>query len=137
MRLYLRRIGNAFFADGDEANTEMEKLPQNKPLQADITQPRNLNHHRLFWAMCARIGTGIGQPADWVERAFKVEMGLFDVFKYGGRELPVLRSIAFSKMDQTEFSEFFERAVAIAYDRWQIPPESLAALLTPEEAHAR
>ena len=132
MRFWAVRVGNHLEPYGDESINEMEQLPFEKPLQVEVSQPRNSRHHRLFWKLCSRIGTGIGKDAEWVERAFKVECGYFDVFRYGGQEKLVLRSIAFGKMDQLAFSAFFENCVQIAYSVWRIDPASVADLLAPK-----
>lgn len=128
-----KRVANVLTPDGDEAHAEFEHIPRGKELRIEVTQPRNLKHHKLFWALCARIGKGIGQTAEWVERAFKVETGHFDIYDYRGRPHMVLRSIAFHRMDQIAFRDFFERCVQIMYERWKIDPAAVADLLAPQE----
>jgi hypothetical protein len=135
MRLYLVRIDNHLVPHGDESLAEFEGLPFDKELQAEVTQPRNLAHHKLFWTLCARIGAGIGKDAEWVERAFKVETGHYDVFRYGGQEKLILRSISFAKLDQLAFNGFFEQCVQIAYSIWNINPADVADLLVKTEQH--
>lgn len=135
MKLWAIKRGTRLEPYGDESVAEFDRLPTHKPLQVEVTQPRNSAHHRLFWALCARIGRGIGQEADWVERAFKVETGHYDIYNMpGGRECMVLRSIAFGKMDQIAFKDFWERCLEIMYAKWQIDPASVADLIVPEEA---
>lgn len=132
--LFVKRIGNTIVPDGDESVAVFADIPFGKVLRCELKQPRNLLHHKLFWALCARIGKGIGQDAEWVERAFKVETGHFDFYKYRGRESMVLRSIAFHNMDQIAFRAFFEQCVEIMYHVWKIDPASVADLLVPEES---
>lgn len=135
MRLFVRRVGHGLFPADDASVEEFEKIPRDRMLRAEVTEPRNIAHHRLFFALCARIGAGIGEDTKWVERAFKIEAGLVDFYEYGGKTYRDLQSISFAKMDQIAFREFFEKCVQIAYERWHIDPASLADLLTPEEAH--
>ena len=132
MRIWVRRVGNALFPDGDEANMELEKLPMDKPLQADLKQPRNPKFARLYWVLCTRIGQGIGKDRHWVSDAFKVEIGFCQVFNYGGKSHLVLKST--TDLDEVAFKEYFEECVQIAYNRWNVPPESIADLLVPEES---
>ena len=61
MKFWAVRHGDALFPEGTESNLEFEKVPRDKPLQVEVSQPRNPAHHRLFWALCARIGPGIGK----------------------------------------------------------------------------
>lgn len=137
MKFWAIKRGMHLEPHGTESIEEFDRLPTHKPLQIDVTQPRNLEHHRLFWALCARIGKGIGKDAEWVERAFKVETGHFDVYTYAGKESMVLRSISFAKMDQIAFREFFEACVQVAYRVWRIDPASVADLLVPQEVQKR
>lgn len=131
MKLFVRRVGHALFPDGDASVAEFENLPQDKPLQADVTQPRNIKFHRLYFALCKRIGSGIGKDTDWVDRAFRTATGHYDIFRYGGEEKFVLRSIAFHKLDEIGFREFFNQCCEVAYTEWKIDPASVADLLLP------
>lgn len=133
----MAKIDGSLVPDGDEANLAFEKVPNNKRLMVEVNQPRNTNFHRLFWALCARIGRGIGQDAEWVERAFKTELGLFDTYMYDGRERLVLRSIAFSAMDNIAFGEFFNNCCEVMYRVWKIDPASVADLLVKNEDQKR
>lgn len=137
MRLWAVKRGKGLEPYGDESVTEFAHLPFEKPLQVDVAQPRNSGHHRLFWALCARIGRGIGKDAEWVERAFKVETGHFDIYRYNNRENIVLRSIAFGKMDEIQFTKFFNDCCEIMYRVWKIDPASVADLLAPQEDQKR
>ena len=131
--VFLKRIGNALYPDGDASIAAVELLPFERTLKAEVTQPRSLPHHKLFWALCARIGQGIGKSAEWVADAFKVETKNFDIFSYGGKPHVVLRSIAFHKMDQIQFTAFFNECVQIAYREWKIDPADISDLLVRED----
>lgn len=133
MKFFARKIGNVMRPADTESLDAFEKLPGgDKVFMCEATMPRNVKHHRLFWKLCARIGKGIGQEADWVERAFKIETGHFDLYEYGGKEHLVLRPLTFAKVDQIEFATFFEACVQIAYGKWHVPPESINDLLLPQ-----
>lgn len=137
MKFFAKRVGYALVPDGTESQEDFDKIPRGKTLKCEATQPRNLKMHRLFFKLCQRIGAAIGQDTEWVEKAFKVELEHFDVFEYGGKTHMVLRSIAFDKMDQTVFSQWFERCIEIMYRRWKIDPASVADLLVREEDQKR
>jgi hypothetical protein len=132
MRFFGQRIGNGLVPDGADSVEEFERLPFGKVLRIDAVQSRSLAHHRLFFALCHRIGKGIGRPAEWVSDAFKVETKHYHIFEYGSKAVLQLDSIAFDKMDQTAFRTFFEECVQIAYREWRIDPADLADLLIPE-----
>jgi len=132
MRFFAQRIGSVLVPEGVDSVEEFEGLPRDKLLRIDAVQSRNIKFHRLYFALCARIGRGVGQSAEWVSDAFKVETGHFVIAHYGGREILQLKSIAFDKFDQTAFKEFFENCVQIAYREWRIDPADIADLLIPE-----
>lgn len=128
------RVGNVLVPDGTESIAAFAKLPFGKPMKVEVKQPRNLQHHKLFWALCQRIADGIGSTAENVSDVLKIGSGHFSLVRtktYGDLKLP--KSIAFNNMDQTEFHAFFERCVQTIYSEWAIDPASVADLLTPEE----
>ncbi len=131
--LYLRRVGNALFPDGDEAIVELVKLPFGKPLRAEVKQPRNPAFHRLFWALCARIASGIGAEPENIATIFKFATDHVEKIHsktYGYIKVP--KSISFAKMDETDFRAFFNHCVLIALNEWGIEPESLSDLIDPK-----
>ncbi len=126
------RVGDALHPDGTESHAAFSHVPFGKPVRVEVKQPRNGNHHRLFWALCARIATSIGAESENIADLFKVATGHATVIRsktYGELRLP--KSISFAKMDQTQFDEFFNRCVLCAYEEWKIPPEMIADLLAP------
>lgn len=134
--LFVQRVGNALHADGDESVAAFADLPFAKKLRAEITQPRNIGLHRLYFALCARIAKGIGETTEFVDRAFRIEAGHVDVFEYGGKAHLVVRSLAFHKFDNLEFKVFWETCLRIMYERWRIDPAAVADLVVPEESQA-
>ncbi len=136
--LWVRRVGEGLWADGNESVAEFAKIPFGKPLKAEVKQPRNPRYHRWFFAICARIAGGIGSDAETVANVFKFATGHVDTIKtktYGEVRIP--KSISFAKMDDLLFHEFVEKCIATAYTEWHIDPADLADLLTPQESHAR
>lgn len=128
--LYVRRIGNALFPDGEESICQIAKIPMGKILKAEVKQPRNGAHHRLYFALCNRIADGIGSEADSVSTVFKMATNHVDTIRtksYGDVKVP--RSISFAKMDQTAFREFFDLCVKTAFEQWGLEPQAFADLL--------
>lgn len=138
MDLWLRRIGEGLVPDSVDSAAEFARLPFGKSLHCEVKQPRNSSHHRLYWALCARIAQAKDLTSENVSDLFKIASGHCEIIrskKYGDIRLP--KSISFAKMEQTEFSAFFERCVKICYEEWQIPPEAVSDLLAPQGAHLR
>lgn len=136
--LYLKRVGFYLVPDGEESVSALAMLPFNKSFKAEVKQPRNPAFHRLFFAICKRIGDGVGHDAEQIATVFKLATGHYDTIKSKRHgELKIPKSISFAQMDQTSFSEFFEKCVLICYDEWGIPADALADLLAPQEVQLR
>lgn len=95
--------------------------------RVEITEPRNIKFHRLFFAaigftvLALNDGPAQTTQADLVQW-LKLKLGMFDVVELdagkvaaskGQTHAIAYRSIAFHKMDQIEFAEFVERAFGL------------------------
>ena len=139
--LYVRRVGNSLHPDGADCAAVLSKLPFNRLLRVEIKQPRNVQFHRLYWALCARIGDAVGADSENISDLLKIETGhctLIRSKKYGELRLPA--SIAFAAMDADGFRDFFDRCVVAIYEQWGISkPDILATiadLLDPPKSAA-
>lgn len=100
-----------------------EKIPKGKELRADVTQSRNLAHHKLYWALCAAVAEAIDVTREEISDTLKLRTGHFELEAVEAEEgkwqtVARLKSIAFHKMDQIKFGEFFERCIRVVYERW-------------------
>lgn len=131
---WVQRLAGALRPADDESMDALMALPIGKPLHVEVKQPRNAAHHRLFWALCARIAEAKGVTAENIADVLKVATGhvtTVSTKSYGRIHIP--KSISFAAMDQTAFRDFFERCVVVVYDEWQIEPEFVNDLLLPQE----
>lgn len=87
-------------------------------VMVEVTRPRNLQMHRLYWAMVGKIADAVDLPAEAVSDHLKCETGHCHVIKTksGVRRYP--KSIAFAAMDQPAFREFFERCCRVISTEW-------------------
>jgi hypothetical protein len=101
----------------DERGIEaLRKLKVGEVVQCELTKPRNLAHHRKFWALLNVFWQAAG---DWsspyaVLIELKVRLGHVQkvVIRETGEVVSVPKSISFAQMDQFEFDSFYEKAVA-------------------------
>lgn len=131
--LFLKRVGNALLPEGDESVSMLASVPFGKSLKCKVWQPRNIRAHRLFFAVCKRIGDGVGRDAEQIATVFKLAADHVEIIRsknYG--EIRVPKSIAFDKMDNVAMSEFMQKCFDIALSEWGIEPESLADLIDPK-----
>lgn len=135
--LWLKRVGVALLPDGDESIAAFSKIPFNKPLRAEVKQPRNVQHHKLFWSIVHRVADGIGSEPENVCDVLKIATGHCTTVKtktHGTLSLP--KSISFAKMDQTAFSEFFEKCLVVIFQEWGIDRSAFADLIADKREAA-
>ncbi len=114
---------------GAESASAFGKMPFGKALQVEVKQPRNSKHHRLFFALCARIGDAVGCEHEDIAYLLKLRTGHVRhiTTKKGRVEVPL--SISFAAMDQTAFREFFDKCVHVIYAEFGIAvPDVLEAV---------
>lgn len=114
--VYLKRTVAGLIADDDAAVNALRKLKVGEVVQCEINRPRNLQHHRKFWALLTTFWNACG---DWsspygVLIELKVRLGHVQkvVIRETGEIVSVPKSISFAQMDQLEFESFYERALA-------------------------
>lgn len=114
--LFVHQLGTLRAAD-DAGKELLAGLKNGEAVRVSITRPRNVRFHRLFWALMQKVHDNL--PEDKAERYpttellvawFKIKTGHCDTFMIEGRGTVYLpKSISFAKMDNTEFSAFFDR----------------------------
>lgn len=109
----------AFLTPASPVDAEaLESYPQGKRLKVRITQPRNLQQHKLYWAALQLVRDNLDDapPLDTLHDAIKVKLGYVRTMTFkDGTEAVVPLSIAFDKMDQAEFRGFFEAFVDLVH----------------------
>lgn len=91
----------------------LDVYPANKPLKVKITQPRSLQQHRLYWSMLDLVAENLDQniTGEDLHEWMKLKLGLCNpVRQRNGDTVMVTQSIAFDKMSQSEFRQFFDKA---------------------------
>ena len=103
-----------------QSEQELKKLPVDEWRLASIRLPRNLKHHRKWMALLQAV---FPHQDEWptfksFRRAVKKALGLGEWIesKSGHREFEE-GSIAFDKMDQDEFDQFYARGVSLVITR--------------------
>ena len=95
---------------------EMPRLKLGSVVKVKITQARNMKHHRLFFALMNKIfeNQETYETLEDLVNVIKIATGHCHVYrKKNGDPLPVPRSIAFHKMDQTQFDDFYAKVIRL------------------------
>jgi len=121
MKILCRKTLSGHLCPIDDAGKEaVGRLPVDDLVQVEFRRPRNLGHHRKFFALLNLIymnQTRYHSPEDLLD-AIKVYAGHSKVLRMtDGREVHTPLSIAFSAMDQTEFDIFWNRVVTTVCER--------------------
>lgn len=128
--IWMRRVGNALFPDGDESIAELTKLPFGKSMRVTTKLPRNARFHRLYFAVCARIAGGVGQTSENISDVLKIATGHYTTIKSKTHgEIRIPKSIAFQAMTQTDFNDFYERCLVVIFSEWGIERAALSDLI--------
>lgn len=103
----------------DEAGEALvQKLGQGEMVEVEIRRKRNLQHHRLYWALLSLVWQQLDDRAKYptveeLHAEVKIVTGHYDRrdIVVEGKRYPVLvpKSISFAAMDQDEFEQFFTR----------------------------
>jgi hypothetical protein len=108
----------------DQASVEAIRLiPEQSIVKIQVSIPRNVRHHRMFFALINIVWQAQREP-----RAFPTRESLLDALKIATghvREVVDLQrrthivpdSIAFGRMDQIQFKEFFDSAINVILER--------------------
>ncbi len=93
----------------------LSKIAVGAVVKVRVVQPRNIQHHRLFFALIDIVYQNLPETSDIPSPdallgAMKLAVGHYDVCQSsGGHEFRIPKSISFAAMDQTAFDQFFQR----------------------------
>ncbi len=99
---------------GQHAEDVIRKIPRNHVVEITIKRPRNIKHHRMFWALMGVVFENQShyESKDHMVTALKVALGHCDtVICKDGNPAYIPKSISFAKMDQTAFNEFWDNCL--------------------------
>ena len=114
--LIFARHGMSFVPANDNATNAVKGLSNGQEVCVNIKQPRNLNRHKLYWAMIAKIVENWPDDLpfklnkDSLHQWIKISTGYVTVIKFNGKEFVLPRSISFNKMSENEFCIFLTAA---------------------------
>ena len=113
-KLFMRKdLGRLVPAD-DAARAALSKIKHGSDIEVEIRRPRNIQHHRKFWALLNLVFENQDkyEEPEHLLAALKASVGHCDFLPgKDGMLVAVPKSIAFHKMDQTAFNEFYDRCV--------------------------
>lgn len=117
--VFLRRTLTGYVPFDDAGQAAHAATPLGAIVKAKITRPRNVGHHRKYWAVLNAIHPHqeLYPTPGLLHAAVKAALGYADTIKLDGKVVVVPRSIAFDAMDQDEFEKFWDRFMALVSTR--------------------
>ncbi len=111
--LAVKHLGSLKPAD-EAGGHELSKIAHGEFVQVEIKRPRNIRHHRMFWALMTIVWDNMDQErypsVEDLVAAVKISAGLRTRIELPNGEVGFIPgSIAFHKMDQAAFSDFYDR----------------------------
>lgn len=120
MRGLFRKRGRTLIADDESTKNALAKIKDGSVVATDFKIPRNIKFHRKFFKLIDVVYDNQEEPKQFATKeklraGIKMAAGLVDqVYNPVTKQtLVVPSSMAFEKMDEQEFSEFYNRAVDI------------------------
>lgn len=109
-----KRLGGGLHPVDEAGQEAMRGLGETEIVSVEIKRPRNLQHHRKFWALMTIVHDNMdGERYPTVEdlvAAVKISAGLRTRIELPNGEVGFIPgSIAFHKMDQAAFGAFYDR----------------------------
>lgn len=116
LELVMQREGDALVTTDDAGYSALCTIGFDEFITCRITRPRNIKHHRLFFGVLQEVFKNQDYYAtlDAMLDDIKIAVGHFEMVptKFsdtGFKKRP--KSINFAALDQTAFSEFYEKAI--------------------------
>lgn len=138
--VFMERTLTGLTASDNEAVDVLKRIPLGELVRCEITRPRNLQHHKKFFALLNVVceATDKWPTSQRLLLELKYELGYVgrEVLS-NGKTLDVPRSISFAKMDQIAFESFYEKSLKTLCEMaGGIPEEGLRQAVLEELSRA-
>jgi len=114
---FRKEIGGKLTPCDEHAVAALSKVKTGDSVVVEIRRPRNLRHHRKFWALVNLVFNNQEhyESPDHLVAALKTTVGHCDLVpsKDGSTMVALPKSIAFHRMDQTAFEAFYDKCIDV------------------------
>lgn len=121
MKIWLKRTLSGLAPADNESERVLKKYKIGDTVRADIIKPRNVMHHRKYWALLNMVFDNLPEHlephiknVDELHYEIKLQTGHREIHNtLGGQEIWKAKSISFSSMDQNEFEDYYNSALDV------------------------
>jgi hypothetical protein len=117
-KAFFVRTLHGLLPDNEQAVEALRGVKVGHHVAVEVSRPRNINHHRLYWALCTKIGNALDVEPENISDVLKLRTGHFTTVQTRTGPVHLPRSISFAAMDQTAFRDFFERCTKVITSEW-------------------
>jgi hypothetical protein len=113
---WMKEFGGKLVPADEASRAILSKIKTGDVVQVEVKRPRNIMHHRKFWALANVVYSNQEHypSVDALVAALKAAVGHCDLVPgKGGNLVAVPKSIAFHKMNQSEFEAFYEKCLDV------------------------
>lgn len=124
-QIYVLRRGSQLVPEMQADAELIQRLSAGQRIKITVTEGRSPAKLRLYWAYLGRVvkACNCAPSPEALHDVVKLETGFTTPVKLRGYTVLVPRSISFSSMSESEFSEFFDTAVQFIASAYGITPE--------------
>ena len=118
MKAFFIRTLHGLQPEDDNAAQSLRGVRIGQSVAVEVSRPRNVQHHRLYWKLVSVIAESIGAEPETVSDVLKLRTGHVRTIqtKQGLVRLP--KSISFAQLDQAGFNAFFDRCCVVICEEW-------------------
>jgi hypothetical protein len=112
MKFLCRRELGSLRPIDEAAEDEFRKLKLGATVMVEVKRLRNPKHHQLYWALVSKVFDNQSryETREKLHDALKLACGVYDLLEMpDGKVHKIPGSIAFERMDQTQFGDFYNR----------------------------
>lgn len=134
-----KRQGNALVPHAPYDHEILSMFPEGVPLRASFAQPRSLPRHRLYWVVLRLVikNSNYFATVEGLHKTLLTACGVTEpLITLEGEIVLIPSSIAFEKMEESEFKEYFDAALDAISTR-VIPGVDINELLNEAKREAR
>jgi hypothetical protein len=113
---WMKELGGKLVPADEASRAILTKIKTGEVVRVEVKRPRNTAHHRKFFALLHIVfeNQEAYENPDHLLLALKYAVGHCEiVIAKDGSKMPLGRSIAFHKMDQSEFEAFYEKCLDV------------------------
>lgn len=124
--LLVKQANNSFLPAYDSDYETMRKVKVGETIQVSFSKPRNIGHHRKFFALINMVfeNQEIYKNQDHLRKELTMKAGYYDNYiNHKGIEKYEAKSISFGSMCQDDFEDLYQRFLDAVEEIFQFDSE--------------